>query len=318
MILVFGDIHGCIGPLTQLYAYLEPYIQRADHCRLIFLGDYIDRGPASREVVDFIRSIPVETVFLMGNHEDQLLMYQKGSDIMDTYGNFWCTRRNGGLETIQSFDPNSPLPRLIQEEGSLDQGSRTYVRNRGEFDLKPQYQSFFERLQYIHEERVASPIDDSVRYLFSHATPNSKVPLNEVFRAESFEQFHALEQQYRIPVDESNIWNRSFLDRRIDNAILVHGHTPTHLLSGSYGSRFGVDPKAMELLRQGRAYFRYEKGAENLIQINIDTGAVYGKRLSALMILTDPVEHSDPRWNALHHTVFWVDGDGIQGKDKAD
>ncbi len=317
MILVFGDIHGCVEPLTQLYAYLEPYIQRASHCRLIFLGDYIDRGPASREVVDFIRSIPVETVLLMGNHEDQLLMYQKGSDILAAYGNFWCTRRNGGLKTIQSFDPRSPLPRLIQEEGALDQGSRTYVRNRGEFDLKPQYQTFFEHLRYIHEERVVRPKGDPIRYLFSHATPNPKVPLKEIFRAKSFEHFHALEQQYGIPIDESNIWNRSLLDQRIDNAILVHGHTPTHLLAGSYGSRFGVDRKVMEILRQGHAYFRYEKGGGSLIQINIDTGAVYGNRLSALMIVNDPAEYTDPRWNGLHHAVFWVDADGCQGHDKA-
>lgn len=49
-IVAIGDIHGCLGSLQALWKKLEPY-KEAQH---IFVGDYIDRGPASRQVVDFL------------------------------------------------------------------------------------------------------------------------------------------------------------------------------------------------------------------------------------------------------------------------
>jgi serine/threonine protein phosphatase 1 len=65
--IAVGDIHGCS---TALYSLIEIVKPKADD-RLIFLGDYIDRGPDSRGTIDCLLSVrdQCETIFLRGNHE---------------------------------------------------------------------------------------------------------------------------------------------------------------------------------------------------------------------------------------------------------
>lgn len=79
-IFAVGDIHGCLQKLESLLARL-PYDRERD--LFIFLGDYIDRGPASREVIDLLcdlRRGGGHLVTLMGNHEYLLLEYQESCD----------------------------------------------------------------------------------------------------------------------------------------------------------------------------------------------------------------------------------------------
>ena len=73
---VIGDIHGCADEVRRLIDELP--LAQGD--RVVFLGDYIDRGPDSRSVVSFLLSLErdlagIEFVFLKGNHEDMLLSY---------------------------------------------------------------------------------------------------------------------------------------------------------------------------------------------------------------------------------------------------
>jgi serine/threonine protein phosphatase 1 len=89
---VIGDIHGCLRPLQRLLEKIAP--QSGDE--VVFIGDYIDRGPQSREVVDHLLGLPHRCVFLLGNHEKMLLDYLDGKD----EGLFLP---NGGLATIQSY-----------------------------------------------------------------------------------------------------------------------------------------------------------------------------------------------------------------------
>ncbi len=89
---VIGDIHGCLRPLQRLLEKITP--QPGDE--VIFIGDYIDRGPESREVVDVLLGLPYRCVFLMGNHEKMLLDYLAGND-----GGIYLP--NGGLATLQSY-----------------------------------------------------------------------------------------------------------------------------------------------------------------------------------------------------------------------
>ncbi len=90
---VVGDIHGCLGPLKQLLRKIEP--RREDE--VVFIGDYIDRGLHSREVVDALLALPYRCVFLMGNHERMLLDYLDGAD---EDGLFLL---NGGEATLKSY-----------------------------------------------------------------------------------------------------------------------------------------------------------------------------------------------------------------------
>jgi serine/threonine protein phosphatase 1 len=65
---IIGDIHGMLRPLEALVAAVE----RADADReLLFVGDYVNRGPDSRGVIDFLLALP-RARFVRGNHDDVL------------------------------------------------------------------------------------------------------------------------------------------------------------------------------------------------------------------------------------------------------
>ncbi|NLV68488.1 MAG: serine/threonine protein phosphatase [Spirochaetes bacterium] len=97
---IIGDIHGHYGKLKNLFDVLKPHIRPDD--LVIFLGDYIDRGPSSFEVVEFLVALSgtYRTIFLTGNHEDMFIRYLRK---VDYAGNFI---RNGGDYTIKSYIRN--------------------------------------------------------------------------------------------------------------------------------------------------------------------------------------------------------------------
>jgi serine/threonine protein phosphatase 1 len=99
--LAIGDIHGCLDPLQRLIETLNP--QRSD--TLVFLGDYVDRGPDSKGVIDYLIELnkSFSCVFLLGNHEVLMLDYLAGLlSITD-----W--ERNGGIATLESYTYNGDL-----------------------------------------------------------------------------------------------------------------------------------------------------------------------------------------------------------------
>jgi serine/threonine protein phosphatase 1 len=67
--LAIGDIHGCHSALLALLKAVQPGAED----RLVFLGDYIDRGPASRQVIETLLSLSQTSIFLRGNHEVMIL-----------------------------------------------------------------------------------------------------------------------------------------------------------------------------------------------------------------------------------------------------
>ncbi|MBW8865334.1 MAG: serine/threonine protein phosphatase [Verrucomicrobia bacterium] len=94
-ILAIGDIHGSNTALTALLQQVQP--GPAD--QIIFLGDYIDRGPASREVIDSLLELKktCSTVFLRGNHEE--MIFEERDNPFNSTGWKSC----GGQETLQSY-----------------------------------------------------------------------------------------------------------------------------------------------------------------------------------------------------------------------
>jgi serine/threonine protein phosphatase 1 len=95
-VFIVGDIHGCLGPLKRLMDKIDWH---PDADRLIFLGDYLDRGENSKGVVDFIlelskRSRLVEC--LIGNHENIFLKFLTRGELQ----NFLA---NGGRTTLESY-----------------------------------------------------------------------------------------------------------------------------------------------------------------------------------------------------------------------
>jgi serine/threonine protein phosphatase 1 len=91
-IYAIGDIHGCLQALQRLLAKIAPRPED----ELVFMGDYIDRGPQSREVVDLLLGLTHRCVFLMGNHERMLLNFLDGED----EGLYLA---NGGEATLESY-----------------------------------------------------------------------------------------------------------------------------------------------------------------------------------------------------------------------
>lgn len=75
-VLAIGDIHGCLGPLDDLLAWVNP--RPGD--QLITLGDYVDRGPDTRGVLDRLIALKRErpTVCLRGNHEIMMVNARHG------------------------------------------------------------------------------------------------------------------------------------------------------------------------------------------------------------------------------------------------
>ena len=91
---IIGDIHGCLKSLQKLIKLVE---KEAD--TFVFLGDYIDRGSESKEVIDYIINFKKRhrnVITLLGNHEIMLINYLKGYD----EGTFI---RAGGKETLISY-----------------------------------------------------------------------------------------------------------------------------------------------------------------------------------------------------------------------
>lgn len=79
-IFAIGDIHGCAAKLELLLQRLP--FDRA-HDRLVFLGDYLDRGPNAKGVLDQLCQLQgdgVQVIPLMGNHEYLLLEYHRSGD----------------------------------------------------------------------------------------------------------------------------------------------------------------------------------------------------------------------------------------------
>jgi len=97
-----GDIHGCLMPLKSLIGNLK--LKKRD--TLVFLGDYIDRGPQSKEVVDFLLKLSrkYHCVFLRGNHEAMLLNYFFGGP----WGKYW--ELNGMEATLRSYGGLRNIP----------------------------------------------------------------------------------------------------------------------------------------------------------------------------------------------------------------
>ena len=96
---VIGDIHGCANELRRLIEALP--LTGGD--RLVFLGDYIDRGPDSAAVVSYLVSLQqrlkeINWVFLKGNHEDMFLSYL---GLHGQHGDMFLI--NGGKATLASY-----------------------------------------------------------------------------------------------------------------------------------------------------------------------------------------------------------------------
>lgn len=131
-LIAIGDIHGCLKTFDLLWGRLNPSPE--DH--VVFVGDYIDRGPRSRAVIDRMLELREthDCVFLRGNHEQFMLDYLRSGSV-----NLW--NQNGGLATLRSYNGNHTGADIPDEHAAFVRNTRLYYETDGFFfvhaGLKP-------------------------------------------------------------------------------------------------------------------------------------------------------------------------------------
>lgn len=186
---VIGDIHGRLDLLDRLIeAIRRDAGDRGAESLTVTVGDYIDRGPDSRGVIDRLMAnpFPGRYVALMGNHEAIM------RDFLDnpSVGELWA--RNGGLETLRSF--GVPV--------ATSWGWPDFVRAAA--DLRAALTP--DETRFLASLRLSFSVG---RYFVCHAGVRPGVPLDR-------------------QREEDLIWIRGeFLNSDMDfGKIVVHGHTP--------------------------------------------------------------------------------------------
>ena len=190
-IYAVGDIHGRLDLLDELLARIESDIAERPTARpvFVFLGDYIDRGPSSRETIDRLvaHGAANETVFLRGNHELIAIKCLSDRSLFDQW------MRLGGLETLASYGV-LPEPRV---------SGRQIVELQSAFHhaLPQAHLRFFRDLQ---------PSFACGDFFFAHAGVRPGVELSR-------------------QIENDLLWIRDeFLSSNEDfGKIVIHGHTPT-------------------------------------------------------------------------------------------
>ena len=187
-----GDIHGRADLLEDLLSQITSHAgdTAAEQRVLIFLGDYVDRGWQSKEVLERLTSLKLdgfETVFLKGNHEEALLSFLADPQFLENW------RQYGGLETLHAYGLKDLNFRA--DDDYLKQVHTSFVES-----VPLEHRRFLERLPSSYELGG---------YLFVHAGVRPGVPLDQ-----------QEERDLRWIRDE-------FLESRMNfGKRVVHGHCP--------------------------------------------------------------------------------------------
>ncbi len=209
-IYAVGDIHGRVDLLQRLHTVIledtadsRPGVENV----VVYLGDYLDRGLYSRELIDFFLDEPLagfEAVYLRGNHDQYFLDFLVDPD----KGASWL--RFGGDATVYSYgvripDDVAPNMRMV------------YIRDRL-LETVPE-----RHLTFLGDLELAKVIGD---FLFVHAGVNPERPLSK-------------------QTPEDLMWIRdAFLESERDfGKIVVHGHSVTRVPEVRE-NRIGIDTGA--------------------------------------------------------------------------
>ncbi|WP_170416547.1 metallophosphoesterase family protein [Ruegeria atlantica] len=209
-IYAIGDIHGQLGLLQEALMRIEK--DGGPEAKVVFIGDYTDRGANSAAVLDLLiqgRDQDRNWIFLRGNHDQMCAMFLEDyprSDARLLVGYHWLHPRIGGVETLRSYGVE------------VTEGDRVFqVHARAKAAVPQAHISFLQGLQPYH-------LKDNL--LFVHAGVRPGIPLNQ-----------------QDPDDM--IWIRDeFLDYTTPHPwLVVHGHT--HVADADHhGNRINLDTGA--------------------------------------------------------------------------
>lgn len=204
-----GDIHGCVGLLERLHDAIRRDADAAPEARkrVVYLGDYVDRGPDSAGVISALAEQPldgIEQVFLKGNHEDFLLRFLDDPGVCD----LWLM--NGGRATLRSYGLS------VDRAGGDETAAALSAAFRAR--LPDAHLRFLQGLRLYHQ---------AGGYLFVHAGIRPGVDLPQ-------------------QTAEDLLWIRDpFLHSAYDHGyVVVHGHTPVEAPDVCF-NRINIDTGAV-------------------------------------------------------------------------
>lgn len=205
---VIGDIHGRMDMLEKILK------EKKEEEQVVFLGDYIDRGPDSLAVLRTAMALRAEgAICIKGNHEDMFLHW-----LDDPVGTASLYLPQGGYQTLQSFLPGQ----------NVFQMDVTYLADLIEATYKEEIR-FMRSLELYHETE---------RYVFLHAGVNLQLP---DWRDSRTTDFYWMREPFFYTPNHSG-------------KVFVFGHTPTKNLNrdGSFDvwvstdqTRIGIDGGAV-------------------------------------------------------------------------
>lgn len=221
-IYAIGDVHGCLDELLALeQAIVADAARFAGRKIIVMLGDYVDRGPASAQVLDHLIQPPpegFERICLAGNHEVQMLDYVEGRAGLAP----WLSV--GAAATLLSYGiDHERLGQVYRSASQVDEVIRKAI--------PAAHLAFLRALPVL----VEAP-----RYIFAHAGIRPDLELDR-------------QSDEDLVLIRSAFYERAHLLKKY----VVHGHTPVK-----------------DAERDGA-------------RINIDTGAYFSGRLTALRIWQD-------------------------------
>jgi len=207
-IYTVGDIHGRIDLLNELHGLIVADAETVQNLKktVVYLGDYVDRGPGTFEVLDVLINEPLagfEAVHLKGNHEDMMLEFLAGPPEP-----LWIS--NGGLATLDSYGVEPPAALYLPADLET-------FRRRLQGALPSDHLDFLQSLRLCHTEGD---------YFFVHAGIRPGVPL-----------------EAQNPHEMMWIRDRFLLSDADFGKRVVHGHTP-NLVPEVFENRIGIDTGA--------------------------------------------------------------------------
>lgn len=253
-----GDIHGEIGLLDRLLtAILEHKPQE-----IVFMGDYIDRGPHSRKVVDRIMELELPVACLMGNHE--LMMLSAFEDSAFGYNPMELWYRNGGEATLQSF------------------GFTGFFSFQSQ--MEEHYLQFFRSLRMSH---VTEP-GTGLKILATHAGISPAIPLTDQLLLKDYRDLQQYMQNKQLDMGDSFLWTReAFFNSPASlwkGYMVVHGHTPVlklkRFIQAGHYPHFHLVGNDLVIRRNG--------AQGDVVSVGIDSGSTISGRLTGLGIFVDP------------------------------
>lgn len=233
---VMSDIHGCLNEVQRMLKL----INFTENDKLIFAGDYVDRGPQNKETLEWITHAPENMIFLRGNHDEdfandirvlEAVANSENIPYDDCESIYYMTRIG-----LYDFDCYGTISHLLTEKVTIQ-------------DLI-KYKNWIKKLPYYHKGII-----NDKNFIIVHGGYMEE------------KDFHRGYCYFYKNVEQYYLWARDDAYTKtsgVQDSIIIAGHTPT-VIPGEF------------CYTGGKVYKQYNE-ANNCTLYDIDCGCVFGVR----------------------------------------